>query len=299
MEQELQDFLVYLKEEYRYSENTVAAYRNDLSQFFEFLHSGRYPDVESWADVDSEIVGAYVDDLKHRDKPYAASSIARKVAAVKSFFNYLHARDFITSNPTSDIDSPKVKKRLPKTLASSEIEDLLQAPERGDTPKHRRDAALLNMLYATGMRVSEVVNLQMEDVLQAGDEMRVVVHEGDEDSRTLMLDEEMQEILERYLAEGRPYLVKDPRETALFLNHRGHQLTRQGLWLIIKAYAREVDLKSEVTPHTLRHSFAAHKLDSGTDLEEVQKLLGHANISTTQIYTQLEDEETEEEAEKA
>ena len=293
MDQVLQDFLVFLREEYRYSDNTVAAYRNDLTQFYEFLTGGRYDYVTSWADVTPQIINEYVDDLKHRDKPYAASSIARKVAAVKSFFNYLHSRNFISSNPTSNIDSPKVKKRLPKTLASQEIEFLLQAPQKGETPKHLRDTALLNMLYATGMRVTEVVSLQMNDVAVQEDVMIVSVYEGDDRYRQMALNDEMRFIVERYLADGRPYLVKDPNETALFLNHRGYQLTRQGLWLIIKAYAREADLQSEVTPHTLRHSFAAHQLDSGTDLEEVQRLLGHANISTTQIYTQLEEEEVE------
>ena len=293
MDQVLQDFLVFLREEYRYSDNTVAAYRNDLTQFYQFLTGDRYESVNRWADVTPEIIGEYVDDLEHRDKPYAASSIARKVAAVKSFFNYLHARGFISSNPTSNIDSPKVKKRLPKTLASQEIEYLLQAPQKGESPKHLRDAALLNMLYATGMRVSEVVNLQMDNVAIHENIMIVSVQEGDDRFRQMALNEEMRFILERYIADGRPYLVKDPAETALFLNHRGYQLTRQGLWLIIKAYAREADLKSDVTPHTLRHSFAAHKLDSGSDLEEVQRLLGHANISTTQIYTQLEEEEAE------
>lgn len=290
MDQVLQDFLVFLGEEYRYSDNTVAAYRNDLTQFYTFLIEGGYSTLDSWADVTPQMVDDYVDDLKHRDKPYAASSIARKVAAVKSFFNYLHARHFVAENPTSAIDSPKVKKRLPKTLASQEIENLLQAPQKDDSPKHLRDTALLNMLYATGMRVSEVVNLQVDDVEMQGQQMVVVVREDGERSRDMVVDAEMRQILERYLEDGRPYLVKNPNENALFLNHRGHQLTRQGLWLIIKAYAREANLKSEVTPHTLRHSFAAHKLEDGSDLEEVQRLLGHANISTTQIYTQLEEE---------
>ncbi len=293
MEQVLQDFLVVLKVEYRYSDNTVAAYRNDLTQFYEFLISSHADHVNHWADVTPAIIDEYVDDLRHRDKPYAPSSIARKVAAVKSFFNYLHARNFISTNPTSNIDSPKVKKRLPKTLASQEIDNLLKATEKGESPKNFRDTALLNMLYSTGMRVSEVVNLQLGDVDVQDDLMVVTVREVDDRFRQITLDDNMREILERYLEEGRPFLVKDPSETALFLNHRGYQLTRQGLWLIIKAYARDAELNSEVTPHTLRHSFAAHKLDSGSDLEEVQKLLGHANISTTQIYTQLEEEEAE------
>ncbi len=289
MEQVLQTFLVFLKSEYRYSDNTVAAYRNDLTQFYDFLQNGLNQELDSWADITPEIINEYVDDLKHRKKPYAPSSIARKVAAVKSFFNYLHSRSMIPDNPTEQIESPKVEKRLPQTLAAKEIEELLQAPLRGNTPKHLRDTALLNMLYATGMRVSEVVFLQMEDVAMERKLLFVTVREGEGRSREVPLSKEMHRILEVYLAEGRPYLVKDPKETALFLNHRGQQLTRQGLWLIIKSYAREAELSSEVTPHTLRHSFAAHKLESGSDLEEVQKLLGHANISTTQIYAQLDE----------
>ena len=289
MEQVLQTFLVFLKSDYHYSDNTVAAYRNDLTQFYDFLQNGLNRDLSSWAEVTPEIINEYVDDLKHRRKPYAPSSIARKVAAVKSFFNYLHSRDMIPNNPTEQIDSPKVEKRLPKTLAAKEIEELLQAPLQGNTPKHLRDTALLNMLYATGMRVSEVVFLQMDDVDLENDLLLVTVREGQGRSREVPLNKEMYRILEVYLAEGRPYLVKDPSETALFLNHRGQQLTRQGLWLIIKSYAREAKLSSDVTPHTLRHSFAAHKLNSGSDLEEVQKLLGHANISTTQIYAQLDE----------
>ncbi len=290
MEQQLQIFLSFLKTEYRYSDNTVAAYRNDLTQFYDFLENEYAGQLHSWAEVDAEIIDQYVDSLKNRKKPYAASSIARKVAAVKSFFNYLHARNEISKNPTIDIDSPKVEKRLPKTLASKEIADLLKAPARGNTPKHLRDLALLNMLYATGMRVSEVVNLQLDDVDLANEHLMVIMQDSDRRGREVPLQEDMLHILSTYLSEGRPYLVKDPNETALFLNHRGQQLTRQGLWLIIKSYAQEADLDSKVTPHTLRHSFAQHKLDSGSDLEEVQKLLGHANISTTQIYTQIEEE---------
>ncbi len=289
MEEVLLTFLVFLKSEYHYSDNTVAAYRNDLTQFYDFLQGDQYSHLRSWADVNSEIINAYVYDLKHRDKPYAPSSIARKVAAVKSFFNYLHARNMISTNPTEQIDSPKVEKRLPKTLAAKEIAELLKAPLRGNTPKHLRDTALLNMLYSTGMRVSEVVFLQMDDVDLKNKVLNVTIREGESQSREVPLDDEIHRILEVYISNGRPYLVKDPNETALFLNHRGQQLTRQGLWLIIKSYAREAKLSSEVTPHTLRHSFAAHKLDSGSELEEVQKLLGHANISTTQIYAHLDE----------
>jgi integrase/recombinase XerD len=265
----------------------VAAYRNDLNQFLRFVRDKKK--IDNWADVSAQIINDDIFDLKNRKKPYAPSSIARKVAAIKSFFNYLHARNKISENPTTDIDSPKVKKQLPKTLETEEIEDLLKGPMSGTSPKHLRDAALLNMLYATGMRVSEVVFLQMEDVNLQDSTLYVAVREGEGRTRTVPVHEELQEILVDYIENGRPNLLKNPQETALFLNHRGQQLTRQGLWLIIKAYARDAHLVSEVTPHTLRHSFAAHKLEEGSDLEEVQKLLGHANISTTQIYTQLEE----------
>jgi integrase/recombinase XerD len=290
MEQQLQIFLIFLKQEYRYSDNTVAAYRNDLAQFFDYLRYEIQANLENWAEVTPDIINQYVANLKDREKPYAPSSIARKVAAVKSFFNYLHARDMVPKNPTESIDSPKVEKRLPKTLAAKEIAELLQAPARGNTPKHLRDLALLNMLYGTGMRVSEVVNLQLGDVDLPNKVILVTMRGEDRRGREVPLQQDIHRILGIYLAEGRPYLVKDPSETALFLNHRGQQLTRQGLWLIIKSYAREAELDSKVTPHTLRHSFAQHKLNSGSNLEEVQKLLGHANISTTQIYTQLEEE---------
>ncbi len=285
MEQQLLAFLEFLQQEYNYSNNTTAAYRNDLNQFKKFIHNGQFT-INSWNDVTPEVVDAYVTYMK--EQPYASSSVARKVAAVKSFFNYLHANNFVQENPTTNVDSPKVKKRLPKTLSSEDVEKLLMAPMHKRTPKNLRDMALLNMLYSTGMRVTEVVSLQLDDLNM--DEMVLYCSTKDEQARELPFDDTTKEILEAYLNDGRPYLVKDKEETALFLNHRGQQLTRQGLWLIIKAYAKQANLSTEVTPHTLRHSFAAHKLNSGSDLQEVQKLLGHANISTTQIYTQLDEE---------
>ncbi|MBK8986063.1 MAG: tyrosine recombinase [Chloroflexi bacterium] len=287
MEEQLQAFLDFLQYEYKYSSNTTAAYRNDLGQFMSFL-SRSYPGVTNWSDVTVAIVDSYVDSMK--EQPYASSSVARKVAAVKSFFNHLFSRSVIHENPTTNIDSPKVKKRLPKTLSAEDIEKLLQAPkQKKPTPKQLRDMALLTMLYNTGMRVTEVVSLTLDDVDLVDD---VLICQGkDETSRELPLDEETKETVVNYLENGRQYLVKNKDEAALFLNHRGQQLTRQGLWLIIKAYAKKAKLSGEVTPHTLRHSFAAHKLDGGSNLQEVQRLLGHANISTTQIYTQVKSED--------
>ena len=288
MEEQLSAFLEYLQQEFNYSHNTTAAYKNDLSQFVRFLDNGQ-EQIDQWSDVTSDIVNDYVESMKQQS--YASSSVARKVAAVKSFFNYLSNQNLVNENPTTKIDSPKVKKRLPQTLSAEDVEKLLLAPTLKKSPKNLRDTALLNMLYSTGMRVTEVVSLQLEDV----DLENELLHcpGKDDQIRSLPFDEFSKKVLVAYLNEGRPYLVKDKNETALFLNHRGQQLTRQGLWLIIKAYAKQANLNTAVTPHTLRHSFAAHKLNSGSDLQEVQKLLGHANISTTQIYTQLEEEEEE------
>lgn len=289
MEDQLAAFLEYLENESHYSENTIAAYRNDLTQFLNWLNG--YPNITGWADVDAPIVVQYVEEIK--EQPYASSSVARKVAAVKSFFHYLFARTILNEDPTADLDSPKVKKRLPKTLSADDVERLLEAPRKRKGPKNLRDSALLALLYATGMRVTEVVSLTLSDIdLNAS----ILYCAGKEGARELPFDRDTRRLLQLYLEEGRPHLVKDKEETALFLNHRGQQLTRQGLWLIIKAYANQAELSGEVTPHTLRHSFAAHRLTNGTDLREVQQLLGHANISTTQIYTQLTaDEEQQEE----
>ncbi len=292
MEKEIADFLEYLRTEKGYSDNTTAAYKNDLSQFYQYLRQNTGRDLTSWRQVGAETVEDYVDQMT-ASSSYAPSSIARKVAALKSFFHHLESKKRIDEDPTADIDSPKVEKRLPKTLSSADVESLLAAPQEGNSPKHLRDTALLHLLYATGMRVTELVSLRLEDInLEAG-ELECPGKDGQR--RILPFDEETRQILTEYLEHGRPYLAKNEHEHALFLNHRGQQLTRQGLWLIIKAYARQADLSEAVTPHTLRHSFASHKLESGAELQRVQKLLGHANISTTQIYAQLTDEADDDE----
>jgi integrase/recombinase XerD len=281
MDDQLLAFLDFLREERHYSDNTTAAYRNDLSQFLTFLAS--CPEVAVWPDVSDLMVAEYVEMMK--SQAYASSSVARKVAALKSFFHFLVAYEIIDQDPTALLDSPKVKKRLPKTLTSDDIERLLESPKERQTPKSLRDSALLALLYATGMRVSEVVSLQIDDLDISQQLLRSPGKDGYK--RELPIDGKTEQVLRSYLSEGRPYLLKDRAERALFLNHRGQQLTRQGLWLIIKAYARRAKLSGEVTPHTLRHSFAAHKLKSGSNLKEIQQLLGHANVSTTQIYTHV------------
>lgn len=286
MEEQIIAFLNFLRREKKYSENTVAAYKNDLNQFLHFLTS-EHSTVEDWSAIGDGLLQEYVQYM--RQQPYASSSVARKVAAIKSFFKFLAEQNIVDANPAQDVDSPKVKKRLPQTLAAEDVESLLAAPARERTPKSLRDTALLNLLYATGMRVTEIVSLKIQDLDLEKSALYCPGKDGQ--ARMLPYDERTGQILADYLDEGRPHLVKREDETALFLNHRGQQLTRQGLWLIIKAYAKEADLAADVTPHTLRHSFAAHKLESGADLQRVQQLLGHANISTTQIYAQMSDEE--------
>lgn len=281
-------FLNHLKQASEYSDNTIAAYKNDLNQFLRFLQA-EHPQLERWPEVRRATIKDYVRYM--REQPYASSSVARKVAAIKSFFHFLHEKEIISDDPTEEIDSPKVKKRLPTTLAEEDVARLLAAPAAQKTPKNLRDMALLYLLYATGMRVTEVVSLQLSDLDLSNRELYCPGKDGQ--VRTLPFDEETQAVLAEYLEHGRPHLAKSEEEKALFLNHRGHQLTRQGLWLIIKAYARKANLSGDVTPHTLRHSFAAHKLESGADLQRVQQLLGHANISTTQVYAQVAEEEEE------
>jgi integrase/recombinase XerD len=283
MEEQIQDFLNFLDTEKGYADNTIAAYRNDLTQFLRYLE--QQDNVSSWAEVDKDIIINYVLNLKERE--YTSSTVARKVAAIKSFFHYLVAAKIVTDDPTATLDSPKVKKRLPKAISREDIELLLAAPAQGKSAKSQRDHALLELLYASGMRVTELVSLDVSDVNLASGSVRVRGKKASSKERIIPVGDPALEALQIYLNKGRMQLVRDPEERALFLNHRGQRLTRQGLWLIIKHYVDEVGISDDVTPHTLRHSFAAHKLSQGKSLQDIQKLLGHANISTTQVYQHI------------
>lgn len=281
MQAQVDEFLDYLAAEKGYSDNTLAAYRNDLGQFTQYLVN--QTDAARWDEISKSQIVDYI--LHMKELEYASSTVARKVAAVKSFFHYLRDEGVIENDPTLSLESPKVKKHLPKAISEEDVERLLAEPTRSDSPKALRDSALLEVLYATGMRVTELVSLNVEDVdLEAG--TIYCLGKGDRE-RVVPIYDQASLILGRYLNEGRPYLLRDASETALFLNHRGERLTRQGLWLIIKHYVDAIGIESEVTPHTLRHSFATHMLHGGAKLRDVQKLLGHANISTTQVYTQV------------
>jgi integrase/recombinase XerD len=286
MNEQVQQFLEHITVEKGYSSNTLAAYRNDLSQFVTFLT----PDVSRWDKVTQDVVVDYIMSMKG-DQEYASSTVARKVAAIKSFFHFLVDQGKLKDDPTATLDSPKVRKRLPKAIAQQDLERLLDEPAHEETPKALRDRALLEILYATGLRVTELVSLNVDDVSLASATLRVI-RPKDKRERIVPIHERAIEPLQDYLERGRIQLLHNPEETALFLNHRGERLTRQGLWLIVKHYVRAVGIREEVTPHTLRHTFAAHLIDRKADLEYVQELLGHANISTTQVYTQMSKADT-------
>ena len=283
MQEQIDRFLRYLQGEKGYSENTIAAYRNDLQQFLAFLDSIAADEMASWDDVDGERIKMYGTYLE--DRSYAPSTVARKIASVKSFFSYLLDSGALEDNPADALDAPKVEKKLPRILTEEEVELLLAEPAKGTTPKALRDRALLELLYATGMRVSEVITLEQDDLdVQAN---RVVCVGRDGKERELPLTARALEAQIAYLEKGRDALLRGRAERMLFVNQRGRPLTRQGLWLIIKSYAEAAGLGPDITPHTLRHSCAAHRLAQGTDLKQVRELLGHANIATTQAYVNV------------
>jgi len=291
MHEKVEDFLNYIAVVEKYSDNTIAAYRNDLGQFAIFVQECG----ADWRTIDRDFIADYLSYLKGRQ--YASSTVARKIAAIKSFFHFLVNRGELKNDPTATLDSPQVRKRLPKTISREDVERLLAEPAKSTTAKARRDRAFLELLYATGMRVTELVSLNLDDVNLASGTVRCVSKGHKE--RVIPLRGRAVQAIEEYLQKGRSQLLRDLDEKALFLNHRGQRLTRQGLWLLIKGYVRAAALDQDITPHTLRHSFATHLLDEGADLRHVQELLGHANISTTQVYTQVSGEhyhETEGEA---
>jgi integrase/recombinase XerD len=283
MQEKIEEFLTFLETEKGYADNTIAAYRNDLTQFSRNMEEGLAdPSQVTWVEVNKDAIIGYILNMKERE--YTSSTVARKVAAIKSFFHYLVAEGVVKADPTATLDSPKVKKRLPKAISREDIGRLLAAPAKGTSAKSQRDRALLELLYASGMRVTELVSLDIDDMNPVSGSVRVRGKKGSNKERVIPIGDHALEALQVYLDKGRLQLMRGPEERALFLNHRGQRLTRQGLWLIIKHYVDEVGIAQDVTPHTLRHSFAAHKLSQGKSLQDIQKLLGHANISTTQVY---------------
>jgi len=280
MQQAVKSFLDHLAVEKGYSPNTLAAYHNDLNQFLRYLQR----DYDSWDKVRKDVIVHYMLHLQERG--YASSTVARKVASLRSFFHFMEAEGRVRSDPTATLESPRVGRHLPRALSPEEMERLLAQPAKQDTPKALRDRAILELMYATGMRVSELVSLNRDNV----DLQRGSVRCMGKGSRERIIPVHAQAVhaLEQYLERGRAKIAgKDKDEKALFLNMRGGRLTRQGLWLIVQQYAEAAGLGTDITPHILRHSFATHVLAGGLNLRQVQELLGHRSISTTQVYTRV------------
>ena len=279
MNEEINDYLHYLTIERGLSLNTRKSYERDLLQYLHYLEDEQ---ITSWQDVDRYVVINYLE--KMHDEKKAPATVTRMITSLRRFHQFLRQERLTDHDPMQHIDTPKKVQKLPSTLSLTEVERLIETP---DTTKNLgiRDRAILEVMYATGMRVSELVGLKLSDLhLSLG--LVQTLGKGDKE-RIIPLGDYAIQWLERYLDEARPLLVANPSETHVFVNHHGTGLSRQGIWKNLKELVREAGINKEVTPHTLRHSFATHLLENGADLRTVQELLGHADISTTQIYTHI------------
>jgi integrase/recombinase XerD len=298
MEDCIGQFLNFLRVEKNASDNTIQAYRNDLGQFARQATGTESPDLARWKAVKRDHVVRFVEWMRE-DRGYKDATVARKVAAVKSFFAFVAAEGIIDADPTENLKSPQVGKSLPRALTLEEVDHLLEQPARKHSPEARRDKAMLELAYATGLRVTELVSLDLDDVALESDPVTVrCVGKGDHD-RVRPLHPRAVDEIRQYIFHVRPRLVRNKKERALFVNRRGERLTRQGFWLILRNYTRQAGLTKQVTPHTLRHTYATHMIEGGMPLRTVQEALGHASISTTQIYTHVTNAQKRAEYDKA
>jgi len=275
----LTDYLHYLKIERGLAENTILSYRRDLLQYLEFIKSKQ---IKDWNEVDRHHIIQFLQTLKEKDR--STASISRMISSIRSFHQFLTNDQIVSTDVSIHIEIPKKGRTLPDVLSVGEVEKLLDIKE--DSPLSIRNKAMLELLYATGLRVSELINLEMNDIHLSMGFVRSVGKGSKE--RIVPIGKVAIEAMETYLRHARPVLVKkNPHETKLFVNHHGKPISRQGFWKLIKKIAREQGLNKEITPHTLRHSFATHLLENGADLRSVQEMLGHSDISTTQIYTHV------------
>ncbi len=279
MNDHLEAFLQYLLTEHGAANNTVDSYRRDLKQYIKYLKTAEK--LQAFDAVSRIHIFNYLASLKENGK--ASSSISRTLSSIRALHQFLLRQRITTEDPTLHIQSPQLEKRMPTVLTLAEVETLLNTPKK-DNEYGIRDKAMLELLYATGIRVSELVSLNLEDVNVSLGFVRCTGKGKKE--RVIPLGRIATSALVNYLENAREKLLKEKENEALFVNHHGQRLSRQGFWKILKGIGKDANIEKELTPHTLRHSFATHLLENGADLQAVQEMLGHADISTTQMYLQ-------------
>ncbi len=279
MERQLKFFFNFLENDKKLSDNTLQSYKRDLKQFRQYLEATGV----HYNRVKEEDIKEYIKEMEEEGKK--ASSISRSIASIRSFYQFIVKNKKMRQDPTANIQSPKIEKRVPNVLTAQEVELLLEQPKDIDL-KGIRDKAMLEFAYATGMRVTEIISLNIDDVNV--EEGFVKCKHGTRE-RTIPLGNMALKALKEYIDDARDILIKKD-ETALFVNINGTRLTRQGFWKIIKYYKEQAHITKDITPHVLRHSFATHLLQNGADLKAIQTMLGHSDISSTQVYMQFQDE---------
>ena len=260
------------------SMNTVESYKRDVTQYITYLNESGIQDATL---ATKTTVLSYLLALQKKGK--ATSTVSRTLASLRSFYLFMMQNGRVSSNPTSNLEAPHVEKKAPQILAGDEVERLLEQPDTSDN-KGVRDKAMLELLYATGIRVSELINLDITDINIS---MSFIRCRGGKKERIIPMGNKAKEALENYIKNARGYMLKNKNETALFVNCNGMRLSRQGFWKLIKHYRSAAGIQAEITPHTLRHSFAAHLLENGADLHSIQEMMGHADISSTQVYSRM------------
>ena len=278
MEQRIDSFIAYIHMNKKSSENTEMSYRRDLKKLLVFLKARG---VDNWENATQQQLCEYVNDLEKQN--FAAATISRNIASMKAFWSYMVENGFVKSDLSVKLKAPKIEKKMPEILTKKEVTMLLEQPN-GDSPKQIRDKAMLELLYATGIRVTELISLKMSDVNLA---IGFILCKDANKERLIPFGAQAKNSLLVYLNGVRTRLLDGNESDVLFPNCSGEPMSRQGFWKIIKYYASKAGIKSDITPHTLRHSFAAHLVENGADLKSVQEMLGHSDISTTQIYVNM------------
>ena len=280
MNEQIKLFLKFLQNDKKLSDNTLQSYNRDITQFEKYVEENQI----EYTKVEEKEVKDYLDYLQEIGKK--TSTVSRNLASIRSFYQYLVRNKKVLQDPTSNIQAPKIEKRVPSILTAKEVELLLDQPQDVDL-KGIRDKAMLEFAYATGMRVTEIISLNLEDV--NFEEAYVSCKTGAK-QRNIPLGTMSMKALKDYVEEARPYLIKDDSVKSLFVNINGKRLTRQGFWKIVKYYKEQAHITKDITPHVLRHSFATHLLQNGADLKAIQTMLGHSDISSTQVYMQFQDD---------